>query len=124
MYKDGRTSPLGIKTVAAVELHLWQINTKGLIMNFLYKTGEKKTRNFEFVADAYIVQIFQRNIPLSRSNDTYSKQDLSSEKNEIDSNECQRQQIVFNFDFFVAYFLVYGWPNFLNRFIEFVLLFE
>lgn len=27
MYKDGRTSPLGIKTVAAVELHLWQVNT-------------------------------------------------------------------------------------------------
>lgn len=55
MYKDGRTSPLGIKTVAAVELHLWQVNTQGLIMNFLYKTGEKKHENFEFVADAYIV---------------------------------------------------------------------
>lgn len=55
MYKDGRTSPLGIKTVAAVELHLWQVNTQGLIMNFLYKTGEKKHETFEFVADAYIV---------------------------------------------------------------------
>lgn len=57
MYKhlDGRTSPLGIKTVVAVELHLWQVNTQGLIMNYLYKTGEKKHVNFEFVADAYIV---------------------------------------------------------------------
>lgn len=47
----------------------------------------KTHENFEFVADAYIVQTFLKNSPLSRSDDTLQAR---SEKNKIDSNEIQR----------------------------------
>lgn len=63
MYKDGRTSPLGIKTVAAVELHLWQVNTQGLIMNFLYKTGEKKHETLNLLQMHTLYRYFKEIFP-------------------------------------------------------------